>query len=113
MKLVVIESPYAGEIERNVAYARAAMADCFMRGEAPYASHLLYTQPGVLDDNIAGERALGIEAGLQWAGHAKTAVFYLDHGMSQGMLAAVARHEKNGTPIERRYLYCEGTGRAS
>ena len=66
MKRVIIESPYAGDVERNLRYARAAMKDCLHRGEAPYASHLLYTQEGVLDDDVPGERKLGISAGLSW-----------------------------------------------
>jgi hypothetical protein len=40
--LVVVESPYAGDVERNVKYAKACMLDCLHRGEAPFASHLLY-----------------------------------------------------------------------
>lgn len=55
MRMVIVESPYAGDIERNVAYARACIADCLKRGEAPFASHLLYTQPGVLDDGVPAE----------------------------------------------------------
>ena len=43
-----------------MAYARACVADCLRRGEAPIASHLLYTQPGVLDDDVPEERAQGI-----------------------------------------------------
>ena len=50
MRLVIVESPYAGDIEANVAYARACLGDCLSRGEAPFACHLLYTQPGVLRD---------------------------------------------------------------
>lgn len=50
MILVIIESPYAGDVDRNLEYLRAAMRDCLKRGEAPFASHALYTQPGVLDD---------------------------------------------------------------
>ena len=42
MRRVIVESPYAGDVERNIAYVRAAMRDCLMRGEAPLASHLLY-----------------------------------------------------------------------
>jgi hypothetical protein len=60
--LVALETPYAGDIEKNLRYARKCMHDCFKRGEAAYASHLLYTQPGVLDDNIPEERRLGMEA---------------------------------------------------
>ena len=45
-------------------YARACVRDSLLRGEAPIASHLLYTQPGVLRDNVAGEREQGIAAVL-------------------------------------------------
>ena len=46
MRQVIFESPYAGNVEENVAYARAAVRDSLLRGELPIASHLLYTQPG-------------------------------------------------------------------
>ena len=52
MKLVILESPFAGDVKRNTAYARAALRDSLLRGEAPIASHLLYTQDGVLDDAL-------------------------------------------------------------
>ena len=55
---VILESPYAGDVETNLRNARAAMRDCLLRGEAPYASHLLYTQPGVLDDGDHGDDEL-------------------------------------------------------
>ncbi|WP_277969286.1 hypothetical protein [Sphingomonas echinoides] len=88
MRLVILESPYAGDVERNVAYARACLADSLARGEAPIASHLLYTQPGVLNDESADERALGIAAGLAWKSVADAQVFYVDLGWSKGMSAA-------------------------
>lgn len=104
MKLVIIESPYAGDVERNIKYARAAMADCLKRGEAPIASHLLYTQDGVLDDNIPAERSMGIAAGLAWRKVADAAVFYIDLGWSNGMLAAWDAHRDSGVETEKRYL---------
>lgn len=105
MRLVIIESPYAGDIEANVLYARAAMLDCLSRGEAPIASHLLYTQPGVLDDNDPLMRDLGIRAGLAWASVTEGAVFYLDRGWSRGMSAAQAFYAERGTPMEMRWLW--------
>ena len=66
MRLVIIESPYAGNVPLNLLYLRACMRDCLSRGEAPFASHALYTQPGVLDDGDPAERAHGIEAGFAW-----------------------------------------------
>lgn len=104
LRLVVVESPYAGDVERNVTYARAAMADCLRRGEAPIASHLLYTQPGILDDLIPEERRLGIEAGLVWARHAEASVVYTDLGISGGMRLAVDRAESERRPVEYRTL---------
>ena len=88
MRRVIIESPYAGDIELNTRYLRAAMADSLARGEAPYASHGLYTQPGVLRDDVPEERKKGIEAGYAWAEVADAIAFYIDLGMSDGMQKA-------------------------
>jgi hypothetical protein len=66
-RIVVLESPYAGNVEENLRYLRAGMREAFLRGELPIASHALYTQPGVLDDTIPEERNLGIEAGFEVA----------------------------------------------
>jgi len=91
MKRVVIESPYAGYVDRNVAYARQAMRDSLERGEAPIASHLIYTQPGILRDHVLSERELGISAGFAWWSVADLIVFYTDLGWSPGMTKALAR----------------------
>ena len=56
MKRVILESPYSGDINRNIQYARMCVRDSLMRGEAPIASHLLYTQEEILNDNIPEER---------------------------------------------------------
>ena len=104
MRLVIIESPYAGDVERNLAYARAAMHDCLMRGEAPLASHALYTQPGVLRDEVPGERELGIAAGLAWGHLAGSTVVYVDLGITAGMEQSMADARMTGRPIERRSL---------
>jgi hypothetical protein len=101
---VVIESPYAGDVDKNLRYVRAAMHDCFLRGEAPFASHALYTQPGVLDDNRPDERKLGIEAGLEWSSFAAKSVVYTDLGITEGMRAGIARAEEDGRLIEYRKI---------
>lgn len=113
MRRVILESPYAGDIQRNVEYARACLRDCLERGEAPIASHLLYTQPGVLRDEVPEEREWGIAAGLAWSDTfvCDAAVFYTDRGWSHGMLAAKKHHVENGTPIEERTLPGFGTCR--
>ena len=65
IRRVVLESPYAGDTARNVAYARRAILDCISRGESPIASHLLFPT-FILDDNVEASRKLGIELGLAW-----------------------------------------------
>lgn len=104
MTPVILETPYAGDIENNVAYARKCMRDCLLRGETPYASHLLYTQPGVLDDLIPEERNLGIEAGLVWGSFAKKTVVYQDRGISKGMEYGIERAKRENREIEYRNL---------
>lgn len=104
MKLVILESPYAGNVEHNEAYARLAMADMLSRDEAPFASHLLYTQDGVLDDTDPGERAKGIMAGHEWMRRADYVVAYTDHGYSSGMLEGIKRAETLGLEIQYRSL---------
>lgn len=104
MKLVVIESPYAGDVEANLAYARACMADSLKRGEAPLASHLLYTQPGILDDNNPSERSLGITAGFAWGDKADLVAVYTDRGISGGMMQGIEVAAIRGVPVEFRSI---------
>lgn len=104
MKRVILESPYAGDVERNLRYARAALKDSLSRGEAPMASHLLYTQVGVLDDTKPEERSLGIEAGLVWGSSAEETVVYTDLGISTGMQYGIDRAVDGGRPVAFRSL---------
>lgn len=108
---VLIESPFAGkgpnaekDRETNLRYVRACMHDCFLRGEAPYASHALYTQDGVLDDDVPDQRKTGIDAGLIWGACAAKTVLYVDRGISTGMIYGVENAKKAGRPIELRTL---------
>ena len=104
MKLVIIESPYAGDIEANVAYARRAMRDSLDRGEAPYASHLLYTQPGVLRDAVQEERNRGMACGYNWMAKADLVAFYIDRGWSPGMKKAEEYAVHLDIPVQVREL---------
>ncbi len=112
MRRVIVESPYAGDVERNTRYARACLRDCLMRGEAPLASHLLYTQDGVLRDAVGKERELGIEAGLAWGATADATVVYTDLGVSEGMAKGDARAAEQGRLVEYRQLGAAWEGAA-
>jgi hypothetical protein len=91
MKTVILESPYASSgittKDQNILYARKCLRDCIDRGEAPFASHLLYTQ--VLNDDDPEERNLGIRMGYQWWVATDYIVFYTDLGWSRGMITAL------------------------
>jgi hypothetical protein len=108
MRLVILESPYAGSfVQRylNRRYARKCVRDSLERGEAPIASHLLYTQPGILNDRIPSERKTGIDAGLAWRDVSQASVVYIDRGVSQGMKYGMMRAEAAGKPVETRSIY--------
>lgn len=121
VRLVVLESPYNGDVEKNIKYARACMKDCFERGEFPFASHLLYTQEGIIHDKLRGEhepavkkgfvyeeppegRELGIQAGFEWGKFADATVVYTNLGITKGMKQGIKEAKKQGRTIEYRTL---------
>jgi len=85
--LVILESPYAGDVKKNLEYARACMRDCFMRDEIPV------------------ERALGIAAGFVWRKFADKTVVYTDLGITPGMRKGINNARELGQEIELRSLY--------
>lgn len=97
--IAIIESPYAAKnadgswdvigVEINVEYARACLRDSLLRGEAPFASHLLYTQQNVLRDQVADERELGIMSGFEFKRVADVIAVYTDLGISPGMQRSI------------------------
>ncbi len=107
-KLVVIESLFKGkgyhETELNILYARACAHDCLKKGEYPYASHLFYTQDGILNDKDEKERNLGIYAGIAWGSLAPKRAVYVDRGISKGMETGINAAKKEGKIIEYRNL---------
>jgi len=103
-EIVIIESPFAGDVEANIAYARAAVRDSLLRGEAPYASHLLYTQEGVLNDLVPVERELGITAGFEFRYSATKTAVYWDRGISNGMKYGIKHARSILSPVEYRSL---------
>lgn len=108
-RFVIVESPYAEtthnpSLGHNVAYARDCLRDCLLRGDAPFAAHLLYTQRGILHDHNEHEQALGIEAGLFIGGRADYTLVYTDLGISLGMRVGIDRAKFEGRPIEFRQL---------
>lgn len=108
MTRVVIESPLSAptreEIEENKAYAKLCVLDCLARGEAPYASHLFFDQPGILDEMVPADRNMGMQAGMQWGLAAHKVVVYIDKGISKGMQLGMDFYRHAGIPIEHRQI---------
>jgi hypothetical protein len=102
MRLVVLESPYAGDVEANTIYAKICLMDCLVRNEAPVASHLLY--PQVLNDLEGEERSWGLRAGWAWIKVCDAVVVYTDRGVSPGMLAGIEYAKTAGKPVEYRTI---------
>ncbi len=104
MKLVILESPFAGDVEGNIEYAKKCIRDCLERGESPITSHLLFTQEGVLDDDIFKERVAGICAGHAWYKVCDLCVAYMDKGLSSEMSLGTKIARQYSVPIEYRNL---------
>ena len=128
MRLVIIETPYSspldedksfpGTSEANLRYARACMADSIRRGEAPFASHLLYTQLGILDDTSPEQRDLGMCCGAAWVRHlaewrdpvkawGPLCAVYTDLGLTSGMKHGIQLASARGIKIVFRSLHDE------
>ena len=100
---VIIESPYAGvDLDLNVEYARRCLRDSLDRGEAPFASHLLY--PQVLNDAAKKERRLGMSRALDWYECADMVVVYMDRGITVGMRLGISYARQIGLARENRYI---------
>ena len=75
--------------EANVEYAIECCKDSVARGEAPFASHLLY--PQFLDDNDPEQRKIGLTCERAWIeaavsnGKQLLVAIYVDRGISDGM----------------------------
>jgi len=101
MKIVCLESPFkpsaedvvryvgryteADLLRQNIIYARMALLSCLLRGEAPLASHLLYTQ---VWSERADLRDAGIKAGIEMHHRCDLVALFRDLGVSKGMQLA-------------------------
>jgi hypothetical protein len=108
--IVIVESPYAatdaGHQHLHIEYARACVRDSFKRGEAPFASHLLYTQADILDDDKPEEREHGISCGHLFLQRAADYIaVYIDMGISLGMNRGIHKAKECGRVVEYRSLW--------
>lgn len=101
--VVMIESPYSGDVEANEDYARTALWDSLERGEAPIATHLLWTQ--VWDDTCEKTRSTALSRCRTLRNRVDNVVFYVDLGFSDGMKRALAECIEDDLSYEFRSGY--------
>lgn len=117
MKIVCLESPFkpseadvakyegrytrADLLRQNINYARLALLNALSRGEAPFASHLLYTQ---VWSESADLRDAGIKAGIEAHQVCHTVALYVDLGISKGMQLAADHASLIGVEQARRLI---------
>lgn len=102
MRRVVIASPWRGDTELHLEYLKAALRDCYQRGESPIASHAI--GPLALDDEDPVQREQGIEGGLAWIEVADVLAVYCDLGSSLGQDAEIEHARLVGVAIEYREI---------
>ena len=99
MKLVYICSPYAGDVENNVRFAKAACRYAMKQGCAPIAVHLLY--PQILNDAVPSERKAGIRMGLRVLASCEE-LWACGETISDGMRCEIAKAGRLGMPARER-----------
>ena len=124
MRIVCLESPfkptedeivrYAGRysaaelLRQNLIYARLCLLNSLKQGEAPLASHLLYTQVYTEAPEL---RAAGIKAGIQMHHRCDLVVLCIDLGVSSGMRLAADNAKLINTEQTRRSILDSADGK--
>ena len=98
MKLIYVASPFAGDIEKNIEFAKKACRYVMQCGHAFFAPHLLY--PTILNDQMPEERSLGIAMGLEALSHVDE-LWVFGSQDSDGMKTEIDEAIRLGVPIKR------------
>lgn len=96
-KVIYIASPYAGEIEKNVQFAKDSCHYAMEQGHTPVAVHLLYTQ--FLQDHIPNERTAGLRMGHHVLSKCDE-LWICGNRISNGMAAEIEKAKELGIPIK-------------
>ena len=104
VKLIYVASPYHGDTEQNVEYARRACRYVLEQGHIPFAPHLIY--PQFLDEDKPEERKRGLAAGLAILFRCD-ALWAFGPNISEGMRGEISTAEYYQIPVE--YLDEDGT----
>ena len=105
--LICIESPWAGlgGGEKAKKYLRACIRDVLARDEIPWASHVMLAWTDALMDSDLEQREEGIACNKEMALRTDLIVFYIDYGMSPGMLRIKTFAAMRGLKTTTRTIY--------
>ena len=98
MKLIYVASPYAGDAEKNIEFAKKACRHVMEQGHAFFAPHLLY--PQLLDDSVPAERQAGLDMGIAMLSRCDELWCYGGH-ISFGMHCEMEEADRLGIPVRR------------
>lgn len=99
-EMAYICSPYRGDTERNIIYARGLVKYAVNRGWTPICPHLYL--PQILDDNKPEERETALRVGLELLNSCDLILVGNRHGISEGMQAEIDRALELGMLV--RYI---------
>ncbi len=98
MKLIYVASPYEGDVERNIAFAKRACRHVMEQGHAFFAPHLRY--PQLLNDADPLERQAGLDMGLAVISRCDELWCYGSR-ISLGMHLEIDEANRLGIPMRR------------
>ncbi len=96
MILIYVASPYSGEIEKNIEFAKRSCEFVLKQGHGFFAPHLIYTQ--ILDDSDLTQRKKGLEMGLTLLSRCDELWVFGDH-ISKGMKTEIQFAQEHEIPI--------------
>lgn len=86
-EIVYICSPYRGDKDRNIVYARELLRHALARGFSPICPHLYL--PQILDDDKPEEREQALRVGRELLKYCDVVMVGARYGISEGMQAEI------------------------
>lgn len=102
MKLIVVCSPYSGNILQNTKKAKEYCKYIYRQGHIPFVPHLFF--PTFLNEDVPEEREAGIQLGIEILKRANELWIFGDK-VTAGMRKEIEAAREYGKPI--KYLYEE------
>lgn len=97
VKIAYICSPYAGDTERNIAYARELTLDAILEDLTPITPHLYI--PQVLPETDEGARRMGLGHAMKLLTKCDLLIVGKRYGISSGMKAEITTAKALGIDI--------------